>query len=371
MAIRVLDIFCGISAFRSAAEIIGGFEFVGYCDNDPIPIAAYRTLYNTKGEKYFNDAKTIKTDEIPDFDILVGGFPCQPFSASGRKLAFEDERGTLFFELTRILAAKRPPFFIFENVPNIRTIEDGKVFTTILSEISGLGYVCEWQNIDGSSYLPQSRKRIFFVGYLDQRCAGEILPIERKIGKTLQELTYKKPQGSRVYDSNGTAVTLTASGGGFGSNTGMYFVDMNEDSKFTDTARCITTRQDSGISKHKGEHSAVFVEEDGVYPVINPDKEKVWQNGTRIRPNGAPAFCITVTDRHGIIHNGRIRKLMPQECFRLQGFTDEQFFKLKDELGLLDSKLYKLAGNSIMVPVLVDILGRIKAVNEKYKITKG
>lgn len=62
---------------------------------------------------------------------------------------------------------------------------------------------------------------------------------------------------------------------------------------------------------------------------------------------------------------------MPQECFRLQGFTDEQFFKLKDELGLLDSKLYKLAGNSIMVTVLVDILGRIKAVNEKYKITKG
>ena len=108
-----------------------------------------------------------------------------------------------------------------------------------------------------------------------------------------------------------------------------------------------------------------------MYPVINPDKEKVWQNGTRIRPNGAPAFCITVTDRHGIIHKGRIRKLMPQECFRLQGFTDEQFFKLKDELGLLDSKLYKLAGNSIMVPVLVDILGRIKAVNEKYKITKG
>lgn len=125
-----------------------------------------------------------------------------------------------------------------------------------------------------------------------------------------------------------------------------------------------------GNRKHKGEHSGVFVENDGVYPVINPDRESVRQNGTRIRENGAPAFCLTVIDRHGIIHKGRIRRLVPQECFRLMGFTDEQFFKLKNELGLSDSKLYKLVGNSIMVPILVDILSRIKTVNQKYSILK-
>lgn len=150
----------------------------------------------------------------------------------------------------------------------------------------------------------------------------------------------------------------------------MYFVDMNADSKITDTARCITARQDSGISKHKGEHSAVFFEYDGVYPVINPDRETIRQNGPRIRPNGAPAHCLTVVDRHGILHNGWIRRLHPQECFRLMGFSDAQFYKLRDELGLSDSKLYKLAGNSIIVPVLTDILSRLKAVNEKYKIVK-
>ena len=233
-----------------------------------------------------------------------------------------------------------------------------------------LDYLCEWQCIDGAAYLPQTRRRVFLVGYLDPRCAGEILPIERKGGKALSELTDHQPQGKRVYDAGGAAITQTASCGGFGGRTGLYLVDYNENSKFTDTARCITARQDSGMSHHKGEHSAVFFEYDGVYPVINPDRETVRQNGPRFRPNGAPSYCLTVVDRHGIFHRGWIRKLHPQECFRLMGFSDEQFFKLKNELGLSDSKLYKLAGNSIMVPVLVDILSRLKAVNEKYQIIK-
>ena len=79
MAIRVMDMFCGISAFRSAAEKIGGFEFVGYCECDSTAIAAYRTLYHTEGEYFCNDARAINTDELPDFDLLVGGFPCQDY----------------------------------------------------------------------------------------------------------------------------------------------------------------------------------------------------------------------------------------------------------------------------------------------------
>ena len=160
-------------------------------------------------------------------------------------------------------------------------------------------------------------------------------------------------------------MTQTATGGGFGGKTGMYFIDMNDNAKMTEVARCITTRQDSGIGKHKGEKSGVFVEYDGVYPVINPDRETVRQNGPRIRPNGAPAFCLTVVDRHGVIHHGRVRRLVPQECFRLMGFEDSQFFKLQNELHLSDAKLYKLAGNSIIVPILADIMTNIKQVNEK------
>ena len=140
MPIKVLDMFCGMSAFRTAAEQIGGFSFVGYCDNNPTAIATYRTLYPTKGEYFCNDARAVNTDEIPDFDLLVGGFPCVAFSAAGARRAFDDPRGTLFFELSRILEAKHPAYFIFENVPPIRTICEGRVFTAILSELSRLGY---------------------------------------------------------------------------------------------------------------------------------------------------------------------------------------------------------------------------------------
>ena len=401
MAIRVMDMFCGISAFRSAAEKIGGFEFVGYCECDPTAIAAYRTLYDTRGEYFCNDARAINTDELPDFDLLVGGFPCQDFSQSGRRLGFNSSRGTLFFELARLLEAKKPAYFLFENVSAILSFDHYKVFETILNEISKLGYCCEWQCIDGRNYLPQSRKRVFiavisretlkksiqptlglffsrgridgkpfFSVSLDSRCAGQILPLRGKIAAAVAELTSHRTQGERVYDSDGSAVTQTATGGGFGGKTGMYFIDMNDNAKMTEVARCITTRQDSGIGKHKGEKSGVFVEYDGVYPVINPDRETVRQNGPRIRPNGAPAFCLTVVDRHGVIHHGRVRRLVPQECFRLMGFEDSQFFRLQNELHLSDAKLYKLAGNSIIVPILADIMTNIKQVNAKYGIVK-
>lgn len=352
-----------------------------------------------------NTRYVLRNERVPHRRRTDCGFYCVAFSAAGARKAFDNPRGTIFFEFDRILAAKHPAFFAFENVTPIRTVCKGQVFNAILIELSRLGYLCEWQCIDGVAYLPQSRKRVFLVGYLDPRCAGEILPVERKGGKALSELTDHQAQGKRVYDANGAAITQTIEGslkshqtfwgeeeqrserafrrkaetsdtklattsGGFGGKTGLYLVDYNENSKFTDTARCITARQDSGMSHRKGEHSAVFFEYDGVYPIINPDRETIRQNGPRIRPNGAPAHCLTVVDRHGILHHGWIRRLHPQECFRLMGFSDEQFFKLRTELGLSDSKLYKLAGNSIMVPVLVDILSRLKAVNKKYEIVK-
>ena len=372
MPIKYLDMFAGIGGFRSGLDLLGGFECIGSCEIDIYAKQAYDAIYPTEGELYFADARTIDPYTLPDIDLICGGFPCQSFSIAGLRRGFQDDtRGTLFFEIARIAAVKRPAFLLLENVPGLLSHDKGRTFATILSALDELGYDVAWQVLNSKDFgVPQTRKRVFLVGYLDPRCAGEILPIERKGGKALSELTDHQPQGKRVYDAGGAAITQTASCGGFGGRTGLYLVDYNENSKFTDTARCITARQDSGMSHHKGEHSAVFFEYDGVYPVINPDRETVRQNGPRFRPSGAPSYCLTVVDRHGIFHRGWIRKLHPQECFRLMGFSDEQFFKLKNELGLSDSKLYKLAGNSIMVPVLVDILSRLKAVNEKYQIIK-
>ena len=143
---------------------------------------------------------------------------------------------------------------------------------------------------------------------------------------------------------------------------------MNADPVVTDVARCITARQDSGVSKHRGEHSAVLIE-DAPRAILTPDREKVRQQGRRIKEPDEPMFMITAQDRHGILHKGRIRKLMPIECWRLQGYSDEQFNKAA-ACGLKDGHLYKMAGNSVSVPVISAIGQRIKAVNEKYEIVR-
>lgn len=133
------------------------------------------------------------------------------------------------------------------------------------------------------------------------------------------------------------------------------FIDMNPNPKITELARCITTRQDSGISKHKGEHSGVIVISEPI-AVLTPGKEKVRQQGRRFKLPDEPMFTLTVTDKHGVIYCGLIRRLMPLECFRLQGFTDEQFNKVR-EAGLSDAQLYKLAGNAVTVNV-IEAIGR-------------
>ena len=123
---------------------------------------------------------------------------------------------------------------------------------------------------------------------------------------------------------------------------GYFFIDMNADPQLTETARCITARQDSGISKHKGEHSAVFIE-DEPRAVVTPDKKTIRQQGRWIKEPNEPMFTLTVQDRHGILRYGRVRKLTPRECWRLQGFTDKQFDKAA-ATGLKDGRLYKMAG---------------------------
>lgn len=215
--------------------------------------------------------------------------------------------------------------------------------------------------------VPQQRRRLYIVGYLDGRCAGEIFPLRSGHAAHLRQLI-GGAQGQRVYDPNGVACTQAATSGGWGGKTGLYFIDMNADPQITEVARCITARQDSGVSHHRGEHSAVLGE-DAPRAILAPDKKTMRQNGRRIKEPDEPMFTLTAQDRHGVIHRGRIRKLMPIECWRLQGCTDEQFHKAA-ACGPRDGSLYKMAGNSVSVPVISAIGERIKAVNEKYEIVR-
>ena len=415
MAIRFFDMFAGIGGFRSGLTRLDGFECVGFCEIDPYAKKAYETLYDTKGELYFADARTVDPDALPDIDLICGGFPCQSFSVAGRRLGFEDTRGTLFFEIARIAAAKKPKYLLLENVPGLLSHDGGRTFAAILNALDELGYDVTWQVLNSANFgVPQSRNRVFIIGYHREKCAGKVLSFCECNPKTLKQLIPGR-EGSRVYATDGLAVTLTSQAGGFAGMTGMYFtdvflpvksktksgyqeaypgdsvdiaypdmnsrrgrvghdishtlttsatqgyfgVDMNPDPKITELSRCITARHDAGIGNHKGEHTAVAMmvkEENGPRPIITPGRETVRQQGRRIKTPDEPMYTLTAMDIHGIVYNGYIRKLMPLECFRLQGFTDEQFKKLSDA-GFSDARLYKFAGNAVSVPVIT-ALGR-------------
>ena len=397
MSIRFFDRFSGIGGFRSGLEAVGGFECIGHCEIDKHANQAYNAIYDIKPQEvYFEDARKINPYDLPNIDLICGGFPCQAFSIAGRRGGFEDSRGTLFFEIARIAAVKRPSYLLLENVPGLLSHDGGRTFATNLGTLSDLGYDVTWEVLNSKDFgVPQSRKRVYIIGYFRERCAGEILSFRETNATPLMQIIPGR-EGNRIYSPRGVSITLTSNAGGFGGKTGLYdvnapvkirtadgvklvyppinhgrrfsFIDMNFHPNLTDHARCITARQDSGISNRKGEHSGVFIE-DEPRAILTPERVTVRQRGRRYKEPNEPMFALTVCDRHGIIRHGRVRRLMPIECWRLQGFNDVQFNKAV-ATGLKDGHLYKMAGNAVSVPVVSAIGRRLKALDDELNNKK-
>lgn len=360
--IKFFDMFSGIGGFRAGLERIPGMICIGHCEIDKYADRSYRAIFDTEGEVYFNDATKINPKDIPDFDLLCAGFPCQSFSIAGKRRGFDDARGTMFFEIARVLREKHPKYFLLENVPGLLSHNKGETFTTILSTISQLGYGVEWQLLNSADFLvPQSRKRMFAFGYRDARCSGKILPFGECNPQTLRQV-FPGSQGQRGYDIGGLSCTLAAGSGGQGGKTGIY-IDMNANACVTCLARCITARYNSGISNRNAEKSGVF---ECLMPCLTPSRLNKRQQGNRFRPNNCPMFTLTSCDIHGVLENCRIRKLMPIECFRLQGFSDEQIMPMLAVNS--DNQLYKQAGNAVTANVVQAIGERIKLLDDElYK----
>ena len=367
MTIKYFDMFAGIGGFRiGLANASDVFLPVGWCEIDRFAQRAYRALYETGGEYFCDDATRIDTREVPDIDLICAGFPCQPFSVSGRRLGFADTRGTLFHEICRVAETKQPKYLLLENVPGLLSHAEGETFGVIIRALHELGYGLEWCVLNSADFgVPQQRKRVYIVGYLDQRLSGKIFPIEKGNGPHLIQLNHGR-QGARVYATNGASTCMTANGGGWGAKTGLYFIDMNADPKVTHEARCITARQDAGVSNRRGEHSGVIIS--GARAVLTPERESVRQQGRRIKEPNEPMFTLTAQDKHGVTYNGLVRRLMPQECFRLQGYTDQQFNALV-EIGIPEAQLYKMAGNSVTTHVVTAVA--TKLLNEILRLERG
>lgn len=169
--------FSGIGGFELGIQrILPDATCVGYSEIDKYAIQVYERRFN--GHKNYGDATKINARDLPDFDLLVGGFPCQAFSIAGKRKGFEDTRGTLFFDIARILAEKRPRHLVLENVKGLLSHEQGETFQTILGVLADLGYRVEWQVLNSKDFgVPQNRERVYIVGHIGGECSGQVFPI--------------------------------------------------------------------------------------------------------------------------------------------------------------------------------------------------
>ncbi len=378
--IRYFDMFAGIGGFRAGLTRAGGFQCVGHCEIDKYADASYRAIHDIgKEEVYYPDAREIDPGGMPDFDLLCGGFPCQSWSAAGNRLGFADPRGTLFFEIARLAEARKPAYLLLENVPRLLQHDQGQAFATILAALHELGYGLEWNVCNSADHgTPQSRRRVYIVGYLDSRCAGKIFPLAGANGKALVQVL-GGPQGSRVYDPAGVACTQTAGAGGMGGKTGLYlippdasFVDLCAgEPRLTQQARCLTARYgQTTLSNHRAERSGVLFIKDpskqGYQEAAPGDSVDLGFPGSKTRGGRVSRLAHDAASVQGIVERGgRIRRLMPRECLRLQGFDEDQIDRLLAITS--DAQAYKQAGNSVTVNVIEAIGRRIRAVDEELR----
>tara|TARA_R100000329_G_scaffold31503_2_gene29060 strand:- start:1206 stop:2420 length:1215 start_codon:yes stop_codon:yes gene_type:complete len=390
--IKIFSMFSGVGGFELGFQQANlQTQVVGFCEIDKYASQILETKF--QGVKNYGDATTIDETKLPNFDILVGGFPCQAFSMAGKRKGFDEARGTLFFDVARILAHKKPRNFILENVKGLLSHNKGKTFETILGILSDLGYIVEWELLNSKNYgVPQSRERVYIVGHLRGQSQPKVFSFRKSTEKSNQnpkELTKNIGQGQRVYSTNGASVSIKAGGGGQGGKTGLYKIpqatkqgyewanlgdSVNLQNLKSKTRRgrvgkqiaqtLDTGNQQYAIVKRNGrvkkdqQNASTLTggaRGDGnhsytdwiVQPTITPSRKNKSQNGRRFKDNEEPMFTLTQNDVHGVMLNEtQIRRLTPIECERLQGFPDNW------TEGLSDTQRYKCMGNAVTTNVV-------------------
>jgi len=325
---KFIDLFAGIGGIKIAFEE-NGFECVFSNDFDKYCKITYDYNFSqsskTEKELYLGDISNISSDKIPDFDVLAGGFPCQPFSVAGYRQGFNDEkgRGNVFFEIVRILRDKKPKAFLLENVKNLKTHDKGNTIKVIYQELEKLGYFTTDKVMNALEYgnIPQNRERIYIVGFLDKQ-AFERFKFPDKI-----------PLTKTIHDC----------------------LEDDIDEKYYYNNKPLYERIKDDVIKR-----------DTIYQwrrkYVRENKRGVCPTLTANMGMGGHNVPIVLDDRG-------IRKLTPRECANFQGFPKD--FKLPD---IADSQLYKQFGNSVVVSVVSRIVKNMKAaleksMNEYYDLT--
>ncbi|WP_029609005.1 DNA (cytosine-5-)-methyltransferase [Mycoplasma simbae] len=309
---KMIDLFAGIGGTRLGFYQTGKVNIVFSSEIDKFAAKTYKINY---GEDVSGDITKISSNDIPDHDILVAGFPCQAFSQAGKKLGFEDTRGTLFFEIARILNDKKPKCFLLENVRNLVTHNRKQTFKTILQTLDELGYKVFYKLLKAKDFgVPQNRERIYIVGF-DQ---NSVKNIEK----------FKFPEPLKLQTSVGN------------------ILETNVDDKYT-----ISDLLWKGHQRRKKEHK---LKGNGFgFSLFNAQSLYANTLSARYYKDGSEILI----DQQG----KNPRKLTPREAARLQGFPDEFIIPVSD------TQSYKQFGNSVAVPVINAIAKEIIKILDEQK----
>lgn len=324
---KFIDLFAGIGGFHIALESFGAkCVFASEIDNHSI-----ETYYENHGIIPKGDITKINESFIPNHDILCAGFPCQSFSISGKQKGFEDSRGTLFFDIARIASYHKPKVLFLENVKNLERHDNGKTLRTILSILEDMNYKVFYEVLNTSNYgLPQNRERIYIVAFSEDTFINEFnFPKIGNIQTCLEDILEENPTNAKV----------------------IY-------------------RNDINIYKEYNLKKNIFNEYDLPNTTIQIGKVNKGGQGERIYHSKGHSVTLSaygggVGSKTGLYQiNGKIRKLSPRECARLQGFPDT--FKLNKSV----SQAYKQFGNSVSINVLQYILIEISNALEYNVLSK-
>jgi DNA (cytosine-5)-methyltransferase 1 len=337
--IKYLELFAGVGGFRSAIERAAKSnniktECVGYSEIDSYAVKTYKANFDVKKDEIeMGDITLFDSDDkikkIPNFNVLLAGFPCQPFSLMGEKEGFKDSRGTLFFHIANILAIKKPEFFILENVRGIKTHDEGRTFKRIIQILTeDLGYYVRPELLNSVDFgVPQIRRRLYFIGVKNKNTFRKISEVDfsKNIKKNRFQTAWhllERKVDNKYYLSEKLIKTILAHG------SGNYY------SK-SEINRIVARPLTASMHKMHRANQDNYYSDDFIYGKFNGEK-----------------VISSNKDKKNI------RKITPLEAFRLQGF-DDYFVSNAQKVGISDTQLYKQAGNAITVNVAESVLDSI------------
>lgn len=301
--LKVIDLFAGIGGIRLGFEqAFNGVQCVFTSEINKYSIQTY--VNNFDDINIYGDITKIDCKDIPDHDVLLAGFPCQPFSQAGLKKGFSDTRGTMFFEIEKILLSKKPKAFFLENVKQLKNHDNGKTLDIMLQHLKKAGYTVHYKILAAKDFgVPQNRERIYIVGFLDRAINfkfPEPFGTQTRVGQILEKrVNQKYTISDKLWAGHQRRkIENKKNGKGFGYSL------FNQDSPYTNTIS----------ARYYKDGSEILIEQQGKNP----------------------------------------RKLTPREAARLQGFPDTYLIPVSD------AQAYRQFGNSVCVPVIRAIAQEMK-----------